>query len=260
MSEVFDEVEAWALVLEAKRHPTGAYEPPADSEHVTAEARDILAIYLPLLSKTDLVLGQLGQSLDGRIATEGGASHFVTGPEDLTRLHRLRALVDAVVVGANTVAEDDPQLTVRRVEGDNPVRVVLDPNRRLDPSRVVFGDTGARTIVVHEGAAHSVRGDEIVVPMGDSGLDLEVLLDALRAQGLRRLLVEGGGVTVSRFLAAGLLDRLHITVAPMLIGSGRPSLTLSPIASLDQALRPAFRHFRLGSDVLFDLDLRTESQ
>ncbi len=63
-------------------------------------------------------------------------------------------------------------------------------------------------------------------------------------------------MTVSRFLEAGLLDRLHVTVAPLLIGSGRPSLTLEPIASLDEAIRPACRHFRLGSDVLFDLDLR----
>ena len=261
MSEVFDEAAAWAYVLEARRRAPAEVERPTASEGGTDEALDILAIYLPLLSQPDLVLGQLGQSLDGRIATESGASHFVTGPQDLKRLHRLRALVDAVVVGANTVDEDNPQLTVRRVEGDNPVRVVLDPNRRLDPSRGVFNDNGARTIVVHQGPTHTVTDDEIVVPAGvDDGLDLTVLLAALRAQGLRRILVEGGGVTVSRFLAAGLLDRLHITVAPMLIGSGRPSLTLSPIANLDKALRPAFRHFRLGSDVLFDLDLRTEPE
>jgi riboflavin biosynthesis pyrimidine reductase len=91
------------------------------------------------------------------------------------------------------------------------------------------------------------------------GLDLAVLLDQLRSRGLRRILVEGGGVTVSRFLQAGLLDRLHLTVAPLLIGSGRPSITLDPIADLDQALRPACRRFTLGEDVLFDLDLRSGS-
>ena len=81
-------------------------------------------------------------------------------------------------------------------------------------------------------------------------------MGALRAEGLGRILVEGGGLTVSRFLQAGALDRLHLTVAPLLIGSGRPSLTLDPIATLDQALRPPCRHFRLGADILFDLDLR----
>ena len=64
--------------------------------------------------------------------------------------------------------------------------------------------------------------------------------------------------TVRLFEEAGLLDRLHITVAPLLIGSGRPSITLDPVASLDQVLRPPCRHFRLGRDVLFDLDLRSE--
>jgi riboflavin biosynthesis pyrimidine reductase len=92
---------------------------------------------------------------------------------------------------------------------------------------------------------------------GVAGLDLAALLAQLRERGLRRVLVEGGGVTVSRFLQAGLLDRLHLTVAPVLIGSGRPSITLDPIVSLDQALRPRCRRFTLGEDVLFDLDLRS---
>jgi riboflavin biosynthesis pyrimidine reductase len=70
------------------------------------------------------------------------------------------------------------------------------------------------------------------------------------------VLVEGGGITVSRFLAAGVVDRLHVTVAPLLIGSGRPALTLEPIDTLRQALRPRCRHFHLGDDILFDLDLR----
>ena len=98
MSEVFDEAAAWACVLQARRRAPAEVERPTASEGGTDEALDILAIYLPLRSQPDLVLGQLGQSLDGRIATESGASHFVTGPQDLKRLHRLRALVDAVVV------------------------------------------------------------------------------------------------------------------------------------------------------------------
>ena len=69
------------------------------------------------------------------------------------------------------------------------------------------------------------------------------------------MLVEGGGITVSRFLRAGVVDRLHVTVAPLLIGSGRPALTLEPIETLDQALRPRCRHFHLGEDILFDLEL-----
>ena len=81
------------------------------------------------------------------------------------------------------------------------------------------------------------------------------MLAALRDRGCRRFLIEGGGVTVSRFLDAGAVDRLHVAVAPLLIGSGRPAFTLAPIATLEQAIRPACRVFRLGDDVLFDLDL-----
>jgi riboflavin biosynthesis pyrimidine reductase len=82
------------------------------------------------------------------------------------------------------------------------------------------------------------------------------LIAMLKTLGLRRILVEGGGITVSRFLEAGAVDRLHVTVAPILIGSGKPGLTLPPIESLDSAIRPTCRHFRLGADMLFDLDLR----
>ncbi len=285
MSASIDERVAWELVREVTPGRTAApvrvrLDAPADARSdvwldvdgggvwtasgvVTDAARDLFDIYLPLRVQQDLVIGQLGQSLDGRIATESGASHFVTGPEDIVRLHRLRALVDAVLVGASTVASDDPRLTVREVEGENPVRVVLDSDGRLDPGRRVFTDGAARTLVVRRSSApgveSDVRAEVISVPAAESdGLDLTALLRALSDQGLDRILVEGGGVTVSRFLRAGLLDRLHITVAPLLIGSGRPSITLDPVATLDQALRPACRHFHLGRDVLFDLDLRSE--
>lgn len=245
---------------------------------VTDAARSMLDLYFPLVTRARVVVGQLGQSVDGRIATESGASHYVTGPEDLDRLHRLRALVDAVIVGANTVASDDPRLTVRRAEGENPVRVVLDPGARLSRGYNVFTDGVARTIVVRAGGPSegttapdgttALDGttapdgfEEVFVPTTDSGsLDLVALLRALRARGLAKVLVEGGGVTVSRFLQADLLDRLHVAVAPMLIGSGRPSLTLDPIVSLDAAMRPPCRHFPLGRDVLFDFDLRSPSE
>ncbi|MGE0159896.1 MAG: RibD family protein [Gemmatimonadales bacterium] len=232
---------------------------------VTDAARAVLDLYLPLRVAADLVIGQLGQSLDGRIATASGASHFVTGAKDIERLHRLRAMVDAVIVGTETVAQDDPRLTVRLAEGPNPVRVVLDPSGRLDSARRIFTEGDARTLVVRKattpaGSVDEVAGDELRVPWTEAGgLDLTALLAALRGRGLRRILVEGGGVTVSRFLGAGLLDRLHLTVAPILIGSGRPSITLDAIATLEHALRPECRRFTLGEDVLFDLDLRARS-
>lgn len=281
MSEPVDEPTAWKVVLattplQAGSRRLGLDEPTGTwlevdaagawttTATVTDAARDVFDIYLPLRVRSRFVIGQLGQSLDGRIATESGASHYVTGAADIERLHRLRALVDAVVVGAGTVAADDPLLTVREVEGESPVRVVLDSEGRLHQDRRVFTDGAARTLVARAAAPASagfeVRGDEIFVPGTDgSELDLATLLRGLASQGLHRILVEGGGVTVSSFLREGLLDRLHIAVAPVLIGSGRPSIILDPVDSLEEALRPRCRHFRLGRDVLFDLDLRAGS-
>lgn len=251
-------------------YPSGNWE---TSIAPTAEARQILDLYVPLQLRPDLVIAQAGQSLDGRIATPAGHSHYVTGPADIRRLHRLRALVDAVVVGAGTVHADDPRLTVREVEGPNPVRVVLDPNGRLDPSRAVFRDGAAPTIVVRRGTgaaphgAAAPRGDrpargtrnacEVIslsaAPSGE--IAPRAIVGALRERGHRRLLIEGGGITVSRFLDAGVVDRLHVAVAPLVIGSGPAAFALTPIRTLEEALRPACRIFRLGSDVLFDLDL-----
>ncbi len=233
---------------------------------VQADAALLLNRYLPLLAP-QLVIGQLGQSLDGRIATANGHSHYVTGPESLVHLHRLRALADAVVVGAGTVLADDPQLTVRHCPGPNPLRVVLDPLRKLPPHRRLFCDGQAPTLVlaavpapvpvpVPVPAANRAETALLSVADDGSGFAPAEVLSLLAARGAHRILVEGGGITVSRFLAAGALDRLHVVVAPMLIGSGRPGLSLPAIDHLDQALRPAHRRESLGEDVLYELQLR----
>src|SRR4029079_1253846 len=95
-----------------------------------------------------MTVGQIGQSLDGRIATLSGHSRYINGSQGLCHLHRLRALVDAVVVGAGTVRADDPQLTVRHVAGPNPVRVVIDPRGTLPVTARAFASDGIRRIVI----------------------------------------------------------------------------------------------------------------
>jgi riboflavin-specific deaminase-like protein len=230
---------------------------------VDPEAARILDMYLPVRAPAHMVIGQLGQSLDGRIATESGHSHYINGPEDIRRLHALRALVDAVVVGPGTVASDDPRLTVREVEGPSPVRVVLDPRGTLPADRRVFAEGGPQVLWLRgEGSPPLSPGEGVEVvhlPTGGPGGAFRPaeVMEALASRSLHRLLVEGGGRTVSAFLRDGLLDRLHISVAPLLIGSGRPGISLPAIETLASALRPRVRHFTLGSDLLFDLDLRS---
>lgn len=217
-------------------------------------------LYGPVAEPSALpfVIGQLGQSLDGRIATPSGHSHYVNGPAAITHLHRLRALVDAVVIGVGTALADDPRLTVRHVSGRNPARVVIDPNGRLPPGSALLREDGARRIVVGGGREPPAAGVErLDLPLRDGLLDPLAIVSALAGCGLSRVLVEGGGRTVSAFLAAGALTRLHVSVAPLVIGSGPCGLCLPAIDRLDSALRPAVSVYRFGDqdgqgDVLFD--------
>lgn len=204
------------------------------------------------------VIAQLGQTLDGRIATCSGESRYINGPAALDHLHRLRAAVDAVVVGIGTVLADDPALTVRRTEGANPARIIIDPNARLPQAAKCLRDDGARVIIVRsEGAPVCKARETVMLTPGMEGLCPHAIIEALFGAGLRRILIEGGAQTISRFLAAGALDRLQILMAPMIIGSGKPGVVLPPIHSLTKALRPRTRAYPLhGGDVIFDCNMR----
>lgn len=228
------------------------------------QLRDFVDLYLPLLSanaERPVVMAHLGQSIDAQIATQSGDSCYVNGRENLTHLHRMRALCDAIVVGAGTVVADDPRLTTRMVEGPNPVRIVIDPQRRLPSERRVFTDGEAPTLVACDADRLDAFDKEarfIGVTCNAEGLSLDALLAALQRRGLHALFVEGGGVTVTRWMQAGLLDRLQIATAPVIIGAGRPALRLPSAPSMKTCLRPAFRVFRMGEDFLWDFDLRME--
>jgi diaminohydroxyphosphoribosylaminopyrimidine deaminase/5-amino-6-(5-phosphoribosylamino)uracil reductase len=204
------------------------------------------------------VIGQIGQSLDGRIATASGHSKYINGPAGITHLHRLRSLVDAVIIGVGTALADDPQLTVRRVTGMHPARIVLDPNGRLPQTAKVFTADGVRRLwLTADGTQCAAPSDVEVValPVTDGRIAPPTILAALAERGFRRILIEGGAHTVSRFLAAGCLDRLHVTVAPIIFGSGHPGFILPPVERADQALRAPMRIYQLDDEVLFDCDL-----
>ncbi|HEY6024791.1 MAG TPA: RibD family protein [Pseudolabrys sp.] len=208
-----------------------------------------------------VVVGQIGQSLDGRIATESGHSKYINGPAGLAHLHRLRALVDVIVVGVGTALADDPQLTVRRVAGPQPARVVIDPQGRLGAQARVFAADGVRRLlVVAQGASCAPPpGVEVLaLPAIDGQLAPAAILGALACCGFRRFLIEGGAVTVSRFLAAGCLDRLHVVVAPVILGAGRIGIVLPPVERADQAMRAPMRVHQLEDEVLFDCDLSAQ--
>jgi diaminohydroxyphosphoribosylaminopyrimidine deaminase / 5-amino-6-(5-phosphoribosylamino)uracil reductase len=208
-----------------------------------------------------MIVGQLGQSLDGRIATESGHSKYINGPGGLAHLHRLRALVDAVVIGVGSAVADDPQLTVRRVAGPHPARVVIDPNGRLGAHARLFADDGVRRLLftAQSKCCELSSGVEVVtLPVAEGQLAPSAILAELASRGMRRILIEGGADTISRFLAAGCLDRLHVMVAPIILGNGGPGLILPSLERADQAPRMPIRVHRIDDDVLFDCDLSAQ--
>jgi riboflavin-specific deaminase-like protein len=222
--------------------------------------------FLPFLNADPtrpFVVAQLGQSLDGRIATTTGESRYISGSGALDHLHALRAHVDAVVVGIGTVLADDPLLTVRRVPGRSPARVILDPRGKLPDDARCFREADTPCLVVRACDVPIPDGLEAIRLPADGGgrIAPDSIIAALFRRGLRRILIEGGANTISRFIDAGCIDRLHVLVAPVIIGSGKPSLDLVPVGALDKALRPPADVYVLADgDVLFDCDLRASTK
>ncbi len=168
-------------------------------------------------------------TLDGKIATRSGDSKWITGEEARTEAHRMRDRSDAILVGVGTVLSDDPKLTVRRVEGRDPIRVVLDADLRtpagaavLDPGR----SSNAGALIFHAADADASRheqfeaeGVELVpVSRNDRGVELLEVLQRLGERGLVRLMVEGGAHVHGSFLDLGLADRAAIFIAPRIVG------------------------------------------
>lgn len=226
------------------------------------ELRDLVSLYRPLLTVPPgrrYVSAHLGQSIDGLIATRDGQSRGLNGCQNLDHLHRMRALSDAIVVGAGTVLADDPALTTRRVEGRHPVRVILDGRGRIDARYRVCHDGEAPTLILtgRADAPTQIGQAEVVrLPRDPRGhLLVPAIFDCLAGRGLDVAFIEGGGVTVSRLLEAGVLDRLQITIAPVVFGEGVKGLSLAGIGCVDEALRPPVRQFTLGPDRLWDFTL-----
>lgn len=163
-------------------------------------------------------------SIDGRIASRSGDSRLSSGA-DLDRLHALRARTDAVVVGANTARRDDPLLTVRRVRGRNPLRVVVDSSGAVPArSRLLRTASESPVLVAVSRAAPAHVEDRLapaeVVRVGAHRVDLRRLLEALYARGVRSVLAEGGGQLNWELVRLGLCDTLLLTICPAVLGAG----------------------------------------
>ena len=202
---------------------------------------------------------KLATSLDGRIATASGESRWITGPEARKAVHELRAQHQAVMIGIETALADDPELTVRLdgYDGPQPARVVLDSRQRLLADSKLAGT--ARDIPTYVVTCRAPRADlldhgvkVLSVAEGEDGwLHPEAAVEALMAEGLARLMIEGGGQVAASFLSAGLIDRIEWFRAPIVLGSeGRPALGALNLSRLDEAPRFVRLEVRpLGADL-----------
>ena len=198
------------------------------------------------------------QSLDGRIATRTGDARWISGEASTRYAHELRAENQAVIIGSGTAITDDPQLTVRHVAGSNPLRLVLDGRGRLPKEAKLATCKKAPTIHVTTSQRAIAPHVEcwVVPPNRDGeGVDLEAVLARLVERGVERVLVEGGRRVITAFLKADLVDRLIVSIAPMILGEGIDAVADLGITRIAEARRLAVRRVqRLGDDTLVDLE------
>ncbi|MEO3993670.1 MAG: 2,5-diamino-6-(ribosylamino)-4(3H)-pyrimidinone 5'-phosphate reductase [Desulfurococcaceae archaeon TW002] len=171
-------------------------------------------------------------SIDGKIASKTGDSRL-SCPYDKLRLHSMRSIVDGVMVGANTIIRDDPQLTVRLVEGRNPVRIVIDGSLKIPLNARVLDVSAAPTIIVTSPLAESWKVEQlrrlgvdvVIVESKSTQVDMSKALEILYEKGLKDLLVEGGGTLLWSLVSQKLINEFRITISPYVIG-GKNSISL----------------------------------
>lgn len=204
------------------------------------------------------------QSLDGRIATLSGQSQWISGDRTLRLAHKLRRDHDSILVGIGTVRKDDPELTCRLVRGRSPVRVVLDAGLTIPMESKLVKTAGVHpTIVLCSHEADENREQRLqsfhvqVARIQDNGegyLDVQEAIRVLASKGLGSLLVEGGSKVITSFLREGLVDRLVVVTAPLLIGEGVPCIGDLGIRELSEARRlRCVRVRRVGKDLVWEL-------
>jgi GTP cyclohydrolase II len=245
--------------------PGGEPLPGGGSLDGQDQAVDATALLGAVGSRVDrpYVVLKYAQTLDGRIATGGGDSKWISGPQERRVSHAMRAACDAVLVGAGTVLADDPLLTVRMVPGASPIRVILDSTLRVPFHAQVFGPSAATLVLTSEWsdpqrrAALRRQGVKVeVVREAPDGIDLADGLARLLALGIRSVLVEGGGRVITSTLRGRLADRVVVAVAPLLLGSGTEAVGDLGSSLVTDGLRLLNRSVhQVGPDLLVAGDL-----
>jgi 5-amino-6-(5-phosphoribosylamino)uracil reductase/diaminohydroxyphosphoribosylaminopyrimidine deaminase/5-amino-6-(5-phosphoribosylamino)uracil reductase len=210
------------------------------------------------------------QTLDGYIAASDGSSRWISGHASLLRTHAQRASHDAIMVGVGTVVADNPRLTVRLVQGRNPIRVIIDGRLRIpDDAAVIQPDMAAGTWIICGPDADVIRRRAlthrgvIVLPVAADpfmgGVHLTQALTVLGHRGIRSVMLEGGSRLITSMVRTRLVDRVAITIAPKLLGAGTSAIGDIGITTMADALTlTSVQSHRLDDDIWIEGSVRYE--
>ena len=218
--------------------------------------QSILNILLPILRKNKkLVIAQIGQSIDGRIALNNGNSHYINNPKSIIYLHCLRSISDAIIVGSNTIKKDDPLLTTRKIKGTNPKRIIIDGSLSLNNKYKIFND-GNENIIFTKSNKNIRLNNSTIIRLKEKNFTKN-LITQIKKLKYTNILVEGGSKTISELINNKYIDILQIMIAPILIGSGINSLNLKEISNLNKAIRPKHNFNELENEIIVNLFLNS---
>ena len=216
----------------------------------------ILKILIPILRNNKrLVIAQIGQSLDGRIALNNGNSHYINNPKSIIYLHCLRSISDAIIVGSNTIKKDNPLLTTRKIEGSNPKRIIIDGSLSLNNNYKIFND-GNENIIFTKSQKKVNLNNSTIIRLKEKNFTKRLIIQ-LKKLKYKNILVEGGSKTISELINNQYIDILQLMIAPILIGSGINSLNLKEISNLNKAIRPKYNFNELGDEIIVNLFLNS---
>ena len=218
--------------------------------------RQCCEIIIPLLlKKNSNLIGQIGQSIDGKIALNSGKSHYINEKESIIYLHCLRSISDGVLVGVNTIIKDNPLLTTRKIKGQNPTRLIIDPSLKLTNEYKIFKDNNKNIIFTNSSMRKKLYNTTIVkFPKKNFTLSI---YKYLKKTSLKTILIEGGPTTLSHFIELKLLNYMQFIISPTIIGSGIDSLKLKPITNLKNAIRKKNTISKLGKEIIVTLDFNS---
>ncbi len=218
--------------------------------------QSILNILLPILRKNKkLVIAQIGQSIDGRIALNNGNSHYINNPKSIIYLHCLRSISDAIIVGSNTIKKDDPLLTTRKIKGTNPKRIIIDGSLSLNNKYKIFND-GNENIIFTKSNKNIRLNNSTIIRLKEKNFTKN-LITQIKKLKYKNILVEGGSKTISELINNNYIDILQFMIAPILIGSGINSLNLKEISNLNKAIRPKHNFNELENEIIVNLFLNS---